>query len=134
MIWNHSPRTITLIAKPTCDLEKLEKPDQVLDRLLHVWAKKEYKPRCSLVRKSLQEDWGYHAEDGIAITELGICCCIEFFFFPGNRHTMKDRCCWASWKFKYFSTSCWFKTSQKGAKEISWQCNAHKKKIRFHWV
>ena len=57
-----------------------------------------------------------------------------FFFFWRNRHTMKDRCCWASWKFKYFSTSCWFKTSQKGAKEISWQCNAHRKKIRFHWV
>ncbi|KAK7840526.1 serine/threonine-protein kinase bik1 [Quercus suber] len=73
-----------LIAKRTCELEK---PDIVLDRLLHVWAKKEYKPQCSLVHKSLQEDWGYHAEDGIAITELGMCC-IEFF--PRNRPTMKD--------------------------------------------
>ncbi|KAL0007789.1 hypothetical protein SO802_009291 [Lithocarpus litseifolius] len=73
-----------LIAKRTCELEK---PDIVLDRLLHVWAKKEYKPQCSLVHNSLQEDWGYHAQDGIAITELGMCC-IEFF--PRNRPTMKD--------------------------------------------
>ncbi|GMY23239.1 serine/threonine-protein kinase BIK1-like isoform X1, partial [Fagus crenata] len=69
-----------LIAKRTCELEKL-------DRLMHIWAKKEYKPQCSLVHKSLQEDWGYHAEDGIAITELGMCC-IEFF--PRNRPNMKD--------------------------------------------
>ena len=67
-----------LIAKRTCELEK---PDIVLDSLLHVWAKKEYKPQCSLVHNSLQEDWGYHAQDGIAITGLGICCCIEYFFF-----------------------------------------------------
>ncbi|KAF3961278.1 hypothetical protein CMV_014083 [Castanea mollissima] len=73
-----------LIAKRTCELEK---PDIVLDHLLHVWAKKEYKPQCSLVQNSLQEDWGYHAQDGIAITELGMCC-IEFF--PRNRPTMKD--------------------------------------------
>ena len=52
--YSFSKGTITLIAKRTCDLEKLEKPDQVLDRLLHVCAKKEYKPQCSLVRKSLQ--------------------------------------------------------------------------------
>ena len=73
-----------LIAKRNCELEK---PDIVLDRLLHIWAKKEYKPQCSLVHNSLQEDWGYHAQDGIAITELGMCC-IEFF--PRNRPTMKD--------------------------------------------
>lgn len=73
-----------LIAKRTCELEK---PDIVLDRLLHVWAKKEYKPQCSLVHNSLQEDWGYHAQDGIAITELGMCC-IEFF--PRNRPTKME--------------------------------------------
>jgi hypothetical protein len=52
-----------LIAKRTCELEKLEKTDLVLDHLMHVWAKKEYKPQCSLVQKSLQEDWGYHVEN-----------------------------------------------------------------------
>lgn len=76
-----------LIAKRTSDLEKQGKPDLLLNNLIHIWAKMEYKPQCSLVHKSLQEDWGYHPEDGVAITELGMHC-IEFF--PRNRPTMKD--------------------------------------------
>jgi hypothetical protein len=62
-------------------------PDLILDHLLHSWAKMEYKPHCSLAHKTLQEDWGYLAEDGTAITELGMHC-IEFF--PVNRPSMED--------------------------------------------
>ncbi|KAF5446211.1 hypothetical protein F2P56_031853 [Juglans regia] len=76
-----------LIAKRISEWDKQEQPDRVLENLLHVWAKMEYKPQSSLVHKSLQEDWGYHAADGIAITELGMHC-IEFF--PLNRPTMED--------------------------------------------
>jgi hypothetical protein len=77
-----------LIAKGISDLEKQENdPDLILDHLLHSWAKNEYKPHCSLVHKTLQEDWGYLAEDGTAITELGMQC-IEFF--PVNRPSMED--------------------------------------------
>lgn len=76
-----------LITKRNSEWDKQEQPDRVLENVLHIWAKMEYKPQSSLVHKSLQEDWGYHAADGIAITELGMHC-IEFF--PGNRPTMKD--------------------------------------------
>lgn len=41
------------------------------------WAKKEFRPNCSLVHKKLQEDEMYEARDGIDITALGLCC-IEF--------------------------------------------------------
>lgn len=76
-----------LIAKGNSDLEKQENPDILTDHLLHSWAKMEYKPHSSLVHKSLQEDWDYLAEDGTAITELGMHC-IEFF--PVNRPAMED--------------------------------------------
>ncbi|KAE8038684.1 hypothetical protein FH972_011165 [Carpinus fangiana] len=76
-----------LISKGIADLEEQENPDLILDHLLHSWAKMEYKPHCSLAHKTLQEDWGYLAEDGTAITELGMHC-IEFF--PVNRPSMED--------------------------------------------
>lgn len=58
-----------------------------MDSLVHIWAKKEYKPNSSLVHNHLQEDWLYYDEDGIAITLLAMQC-IEFF--PTNRPSMKD--------------------------------------------
>ncbi|XP_060970820.1 cysteine-rich receptor-like protein kinase 24 isoform X5 [Cannabis sativa] len=65
----------------------LERPKLIPDNVIHIWAKNEYKPNCSLVHKSLTEDWGYHGEDGSTITEVGMRC-IEFF--PTNRPAMKD--------------------------------------------
>lgn len=76
-----------LISKGISDLEEQENPDLILDHMLHSWAKMEYKPHCSLAHKTLQEDWGYLAEDGTAITELGMHC-IEFV--PLNRPSMED--------------------------------------------
>ncbi|EXB40298.1 Serine/threonine-protein kinase BIK1 [Morus notabilis] len=75
-----------LISKRVFDAEKLDKPGYILDNLVHCWAKKEYRPNCSLVHKSLIEDWGYNPEDGATITEIGIRCTE---FFPRNRPTMK---------------------------------------------
>lgn len=76
-----------LIAKRGFEPESVEKPHLGLDNLVQYWAKKEYKPNCSLVHSSLQEDWSYVVEDGTAITELGMRC-VEFF--PTNRPTMKN--------------------------------------------
>ncbi|XP_061994965.1 probable serine/threonine-protein kinase PBL15 [Rosa rugosa] len=75
-----------LIAKRNSELENVGKPQLGLDSLVHNWAKNVYRPNCSLVHRSLQEDWGCFAEDGSAITELGMRC-VEFF--PVNRPTMK---------------------------------------------
>ncbi|KAM5568243.1 putative serine/threonine-protein kinase PBL15 [Rosa sericea] len=75
-----------LVAKRNSELENVGKPQLGLDSLVHNWAKNVYRPNCSLVHRSLQEDWGYFAEDGSAITELGMRC-VEFF--PVNRPTMK---------------------------------------------
>ncbi|BFG16090.1 hypothetical protein CerSpe_023640 [Prunus speciosa] len=75
-----------LIAKRGFEPECVEKPHLGLDCLVQFWAKKEYKPNGSLVHRSLQEDWGYVDEDGLAITELGMRC-VEFF--PRNRPTIK---------------------------------------------
>ncbi|KAJ7950892.1 Receptor-like kinase [Quillaja saponaria] len=70
------------------NIEKRENnPNSVLDGLLHIWAKKEYKPSCCLVHSSLQENWDYYAEDGVAVTELAMQC-IEFF--PVNRPSMNQ--------------------------------------------
>ncbi|KAM1745108.1 hypothetical protein ACFX11_011907 [Malus domestica] len=76
-----------LIAKRGFELESVEEPQLGLDNLVQYWAKKEYKPNCSLVHGGLQEDWSYVVEDGTAITELGMRC-VEFF--PTNRPTMKN--------------------------------------------
>ncbi|CAJ2655535.1 unnamed protein product [Trifolium pratense] len=57
-----------------------------MDSLIHIWAKKEFKPNCSLVHKHLQEDWLYCSEDGVAITLLALHC-IEYF--PTNRPSMR---------------------------------------------
>lgn len=76
-----------LISKRVLDLEKLDRPESILDSMVQFWAKKEYRPNCSLVHKSLKEDWGYHTQDGSAITEMGMRC-IEIF--PMKRPTMKD--------------------------------------------
>ncbi|XP_050119694.1 probable serine/threonine-protein kinase PBL15 isoform X2 [Malus sylvestris] len=76
-----------LIAKRGFGLESVEEPQLGLDNLVQYWAKKEYKPNCSLVHRGLQEDWSYVVEDGTAITELGMRC-VEFF--PTNRPTMKN--------------------------------------------
>ncbi|PON54983.1 Tyrosine-protein kinase [Trema orientale] len=76
-----------LISKRVLDLEKLDRPEEIPNNLVQFWAKNEYRPNCSLVHKSLREDWGYNPQDGGAITEMGMRC-IEFF--PMNRPTMKD--------------------------------------------
>lgn len=75
-----------LIAKRGFEPVCVENPHLGLDCLVQYWAKKEYKPNGSLVHRSLQEDWGYVDEDGLAITELGMRC-VEFF--PRNRPTIK---------------------------------------------
>lgn len=77
-----------LISKrPFDDPGKLERPKLIMDNMVQYWAKNEYKPNCSLVHKSLQENWDYHVQDGITLTELGMRC-IEFFTV--NRPTMKQ--------------------------------------------
>lgn len=78
-----------LIAKRDLEHEKLEKQDhhQVVNSLVSIWAKNEYRPNASLVHETLQEDWGYNAEEGVRITELAMHC-IEFF--PSNRPSTKQ--------------------------------------------
>lgn len=76
---------LELVTKRISNIEKIEDTSLNMDNLLHIWAKKEYKPNCSLVHKHLQEDWLYYAEDGVAITLLALQC-IEFF--PANRPSM----------------------------------------------
>ncbi|XP_062109542.1 probable serine/threonine-protein kinase PBL12 [Humulus lupulus] len=76
-----------LISTRVLDLEKLQRPELIPEHMVQIWAKNEYRPNCSLVHKSLSEDWGYHTEDGSTLTELGMRC-IEFF--PMKRPTMKD--------------------------------------------
>ncbi|XP_061345054.1 serine/threonine-protein kinase BIK1-like [Gastrolobium bilobum] len=78
---------LELVTKRISDIVKTENDTLNLDNLIHIWAKKEYKPNCSFVHKNLQEDWHYCAEDGVTITLLAMQC-IEFF--PSNRPTMKD--------------------------------------------
>lgn len=77
---------LELVTKRISD--KGRKDDNLnMDGLLHVWAKKEYKPNCCLVHKTLKEDWGYSAEDGVSITKLAMQC---IDFFPSNRPTMRE--------------------------------------------
>lgn len=77
-----------LISKRPFDgVEKLETPKLILENLVQYWAKREYRPNQSLVHRSLEEDWGYHVQDGVAITELGMRC-IEFF--TPNRPSMRQ--------------------------------------------
>ncbi|KAL2337575.1 hypothetical protein Fmac_012021 [Flemingia macrophylla] len=78
---------LELITKRVSFIEKRENANLKLDSVVHIWAKKEYKPNCSLVHENLQKDWCYCAEDGVQITLLAMQC-IEFF--PSNRPTMKD--------------------------------------------
>ncbi|KAL5552620.1 hypothetical protein UlMin_040021 [Ulmus minor] len=86
-VFSFGAMLLRLISKRKLEVEKLEKAEAiVVENLVHCWAKKEYKPHCSLVHKSLQQDWGYMPQDGIAITHLGMSC-IEFF--PTNRPSMK---------------------------------------------
>ena len=68
------------------DLQKVDRPEFIIDNLVHCWARNEYRPNCSLAHTSLVEDWGYNSEDGSTITEIGIRCTE---FFPKNRPTMK---------------------------------------------
>ncbi|KAG4393176.1 hypothetical protein GLYMA_03G032300v4 [Glycine max] len=78
---------LELITKRVSVIGKREHASINLDGVVHIWAKKEYKPNCSLVHETLQEDWCYCAEDGVSITLLALQC-IEFF--PANRPTMRD--------------------------------------------
>ena len=77
---------LELVTQRISDTGGREDTNLNLDSLVHIWAKNEYTPNCSLVHKNLQEDWHYCAEDGVAITLLGMQC-IEFFF-PANRPSM----------------------------------------------
>lgn len=78
---------LELVTKRISGIWNKEDANINLDSLLHIWAKKEYKPNCSLVHKHLQEEWLYCAEDGVAITQLAVQC-IEFY--PANRPSMRD--------------------------------------------
>ncbi|XP_027337285.1 cysteine-rich receptor-like protein kinase 18 [Abrus precatorius] len=78
---------LQLITKRISGIRKRKDGNLNLDSLMHIWAKNEYKPNCSLVHKTLKEDWCYCAEDGVAITLLAMQC-IEFF--PANRPSMRD--------------------------------------------
>ncbi|RHN59370.1 putative non-specific serine/threonine protein kinase [Medicago truncatula] len=78
---------LELVTKRSSNIGNTEDTSLNMDNLVHIWAKNEYKPNCSLVHKYLQEDWLYCAEDGVAITRLALQC-IEFF--PANRPSMKD--------------------------------------------
>lgn len=78
---------LELVTKRSSNIGNTEDTSLNMDNLVHIWAKNEYKPNCSLVHKHLQEDWLYCAEDGVAITRLALQC-IEFF--PANRPSMRD--------------------------------------------
>ncbi|XP_060669162.1 probable serine/threonine-protein kinase PBL11 [Ziziphus jujuba] len=65
--------------------------DFMMDFIAHEWARKEYKPKCSLVHPSLVKDSGFHADDGIAITELGMRCIdLEMDCRPSMKDTVKS--------------------------------------------
>lgn len=92
--WNRSCEVFSfgivlleLVTKRTSDIGRREDASLNLDSLVHIWAKNEYRPNCSLVNKNLQEDWHYCAKDGVAVTLLAMQC-IEFF--PSNRPLMRD--------------------------------------------
>ncbi|KAF1868146.1 hypothetical protein Lal_00018662 [Lupinus albus] len=93
--WNRSCEVFSfgivlleLLTKRVSNIGRKEEHASInLNNLLHIWAKNEYKPNCSLVHKNLQEDWNYCAIDGVAITQLAMQC-IEFF--PSNRPSMSD--------------------------------------------
>ncbi|RDX60133.1 putative cysteine-rich receptor-like protein kinase 35, partial [Mucuna pruriens] len=78
---------LELITKRVSIVGKREHANLNLDSVMHIWAKKEYKPNCCLVHETLKEDWCYCEEDGVVITLLAVQC-IEFF--PTNRPSMRD--------------------------------------------
>uniref|UniRef100_A0A5B7ANN8 Protein kinase domain-containing protein n=1 Tax=Davidia involucrata TaxID=16924 RepID=A0A5B7ANN8_DAVIN len=72
------------MAKRIADKEEVE---SLMILLVNEWAKREYKPKCSLVHSSLEEDCNYHVGDGPIITALGMRCVERH---PNNRPTMKE--------------------------------------------
>lgn len=78
---------LELITKTISDIRNREDTSLITYSLVHIWAKKEYMPNCSLVHKHLQQDWFYCAEDGVSITLLALQC---IDFFPANRPSMTD--------------------------------------------
>ncbi|KAK2969315.1 hypothetical protein RJ640_030856 [Escallonia rubra] len=56
-------------------------------KLVDDWAWKQYKPGCSLVHGSLEDDLSYRVDDGLVITELAMRCVEEL---PGKRPTMES--------------------------------------------
>nr|XP_015895575.1 probable serine/threonine-protein kinase PBL11 isoform X1 [Ziziphus jujuba var. spinosa] len=69
-VFSYGNILLGLISKQVTDIYD----DFMMDFIAHEWARKEYKPKCSLVHPSLVKDSGFHADDGIAITELGMRC------------------------------------------------------------
>ncbi|XP_060669277.1 receptor protein kinase-like protein At4g34220 [Ziziphus jujuba] len=69
-VFSYGNILLGLISKQVTDIYD----DFMMDFIAHEWARKEYKPKCSLVHPSLVKDSGCHADDGIAITELGMRC------------------------------------------------------------
>lgn len=78
-----------LIAKREFEPEKLDKQShhRVVNSLVSIWAKNEYRPNASLVHETLQKDWGYSAEEGVELTKLAM---HSIEFFPRNRPSIKQ--------------------------------------------
>lgn len=70
-VYSYGALLLGLIGKKTYDQQNRE------ETKAECWAKKEFRPGCSLVHEKLQEDQLYDAPDGTDITALGLCC-IEF--------------------------------------------------------
>uniref|UniRef100_A0A5B6Z1J7 Protein kinase domain-containing protein n=1 Tax=Davidia involucrata TaxID=16924 RepID=A0A5B6Z1J7_DAVIN len=85
-VFSYGVILLGLIAKRVVNKDKFGLISST-DLLVDEWAKKEYKPNCSLVHNSLERHSGYYAPDGLVITELAMRC---IKFAPETRPAMKE--------------------------------------------
>lgn len=78
-IYSYGALLLSIIGKKAYNLENKE------ETKADCWAKKEFKPDCSLVHKKLQDDPLYDAPCGNDITALAMCC-LEYY--PQSRPIM----------------------------------------------
>ncbi|KAL8132905.1 serine/threonine-protein kinase BIK1-like [Apium graveolens] len=78
-VYSYGALLLSIIGK------KAFNPENKKETKADCWAKKEFKPDCSLVHKKLQDDPLYDARSGIDITALAMCC-LEYY--PQSRPVM----------------------------------------------